>query len=399
MPAAVSLRDLRHSACIAVTLLAVSCVRQDDATGSGENHRARLPARSWRISDTPLLTVSSTSFDTNATFSQVAGALRMTNGSIVVGDGASSSAKVFDSGGRFVRSVGRRGDGPNELRNLRSVLRYGNDHLLLSDARGRAVVLDSSGSPISTITLGVTNGVVQGVFADSTLFVRKDSEGYIFLSGPSGAGMHPAYRFLLNREGVTVDSVGPFTLASVVGSGELISEVLFGATTSFAVDGENFYVANSGDYSIAVFARDGTPVRAVQRRWAPMSLSDADISGFVEAMVARAEPNRQQALRSALTPDFFSRRLPAFSGIVVDGEGYLWVEAYDIDRGLPPAARRDTVSKTKAWSIFDRSGVWECDVLLPRDLKVTDIGRDYVLGFRLDPDGLPELMLYGLVRR
>jgi hypothetical protein len=121
--------------------------------------------------------------------------------------------------------------------------------------------------------------------------------------------------------------------------------------------------------------------------------------GFVEAMVARAEPNRQQALRSALTPDFFSRRLPAFSGIVVDGEGYLWVESYDIDRGLPPAARRDTVSKTKAWSIFDRSGVWECDVLLPRDLKVTDIGRDYVLGFRLDPDGLPELMLYGLVRR
>ncbi|MEX1182773.1 MAG: 6-bladed beta-propeller [Gemmatimonadota bacterium] len=49
---------------------------------------------------------------------------------------------VFDASGKFVATVGRRGDGPGEFRLPRSMVTVAGDSILVFDAAGRAVLLD-----------------------------------------------------------------------------------------------------------------------------------------------------------------------------------------------------------------------------------------------------------------
>jgi hypothetical protein len=62
-----------------------------------------------------LLSIGVQSGDSAYEFSGVTSAVRLSNGEIVVADGRSSQLRWFDARGKFLRRVGRRGQGPNEF--------------------------------------------------------------------------------------------------------------------------------------------------------------------------------------------------------------------------------------------------------------------------------------------
>ena len=97
-----------------------------------ENARAAWSAtEAMRLGGSPALVIGSRP-EAPYEFSRVVGALRLTDGRIVVADGASLELRFFDPAGTFMRSVGRRGEGPGEFRRMGSLVRLPGDTLAVA---------------------------------------------------------------------------------------------------------------------------------------------------------------------------------------------------------------------------------------------------------------------------
>jgi hypothetical protein len=77
--------------------------------------------------------------------------------------------------------------------------------------------------------------------------------------------------------------------------------------------------------------------------------------------------------------------LPAFSELLVDGAGNLWVR--------DPRPLED---QPHHWSVFDREGRWLGTVQTPADLQVRQIGPDWMLGTAQDEMEVEHVRMYRL---
>ena len=81
----------------------------DQHGGSTESDTSAL------VQATPVLVIPNDSGNGQPWFLRVAGATRLSSGAIIVLDEYRPGILFFDSSGRFMRAVGRRGSGPNEF--------------------------------------------------------------------------------------------------------------------------------------------------------------------------------------------------------------------------------------------------------------------------------------------
>jgi len=79
--------------------------------------------------------------------------------------------------------------------------------------------------------------------------------------------------------------------------------------------------------------------------------------------------------------------MPAFQALLLDSEGNLWVEDYN----LPGDTLRN-------WTVFDEEGVPITRGSLPMENRVMDIGQDFVLALFRDELGVEYLRSYPLTR-
>ena len=80
---------------------------------------------------------------------------------------------------------------------------------------------------------------------------------------------------------------------------------------------------------------------------------------------------------------------PAYSDIQTDALGYLWVEEFE----LPGADAHG-----KVWTVFDPDGQALGFVETPEDLRIFEIGADYVLGLVTDAFDVETIQLWSLTR-
>jgi hypothetical protein len=97
--------------------------------------RVQDTAGRWVIADRPLLSIGADGTDT--LIFRAGSAVRLSNGAIVVATGRASQLQVFDAAGGYVRSVGRRGQGPNEFGRSIYVYLGSADTVVAHDATNR----------------------------------------------------------------------------------------------------------------------------------------------------------------------------------------------------------------------------------------------------------------------
>ena len=85
-------------------------------------------AQVLRLASSPALVIG-TRAEAPYELSRVAGTVQLTDGRIVIADGASLELRFFDATGTFIRSVGRSGDGPGEFRRMERLVRLPGDTL------------------------------------------------------------------------------------------------------------------------------------------------------------------------------------------------------------------------------------------------------------------------------
>ncbi|MGH7581841.1 MAG: 6-bladed beta-propeller [Gemmatimonadales bacterium] len=93
---------------------------------------AQIPAR-WAVTTRPITNIGVDDGTPEQELANVTGALRLPDGRVVVANGKPRELRVYAASGRFVRRIGRLGDGPGEFRGRTDFLPAGGDSIMIYD--------------------------------------------------------------------------------------------------------------------------------------------------------------------------------------------------------------------------------------------------------------------------
>ena len=169
--------------------------------------------------------------------------------------------------------------------------------------------------------------------------------------------------------------------------------------------GDLVVASHTTRYEIRAFRGDGTLARIVRREHVPRAPTQEDREAYIEEQRAMWETTpvpagieelarmeiqmrREQVLKSlGSTP--LAEAFPAFSTILSDAAGNLWVREYDFPREERPAP---------LWTVFDPEGRVLGFIETPNGLRIGQIGEDYILGHYRDELDIEYVQVWPLGR-
>lgn len=374
-------------------ILSAATLAQAQMPGSG----AALPQR--HVGAQPLVVIGSDA-DERTQLQRVVGATRLESGEIIVLDGASQELRVFGANGAFLRRIARRGPGPGELENATALFRV-EDSLYVAERppaqsrlhtftasegfRRRTVVrADSAPSGLGALAR-LSTGALVVVPAGFRRIVPP----------PSGKVVRDSTAVGILRLGEPgeVTWVGTWPGASWVSyalsSGPVrtgVARFAFGPSLVIGASTERVWIGDSGEGIIRIYDASG----ALQG----MARMPAGRRAFVNAVLARV---KARALSTATTIDERSRIMaqfasgvrptwvPAFTQFVPGPTGEMWVVLFQEEAALGEQA-----------VVFDARGSAVATATLPSDVRLLEVGRDYLLGVHTNADGVETVVMHSV---
>lgn len=346
----------------------------------------------WRLGGSPVLELGS-SGSSEEEFGDIQALARLSDGSVVVADRMAGELRLFDPRGRFVRRIGRSGEGPGEFKGIASLQLLAGDSMAVYDPPLRRwTVLATSGEVLEsrTFRFGDLPGVGVAYRHDDGDFTIVGS----VLIGPGGEPGYfdttrPLFQFETAEERLRSTGQVPGTQSYRTKNGAL-GRALVLRSGSVAI-GSRIFVGDGRTWDIEVLARDGTTLETWRRSGVDLSLSDERLRRAETHGLERVMENAPQALARwrrlyAEVPPPAS--LPAYSGFLLDTEGFLWVRGYSLT-GEPQAP----------WSVFDPSGTYLGDVPVPEGLDLKAVTARHVLGVWRDEFDVQHVRVYEITGR
>lgn len=365
-------RGLRAMMVLRVVLLVVGVLYTMPAVANAQ----RAP---WRIATTPTIRIG-TSEKPDELLAAPAGATRLPNGNIVVGDLGDFALREFTPSGALVKRYARKGKGPGEVTYLAPLLRCG-DSLLANDITG----------PVSIFT---PDGAFVRAFRFKTppyRFACNRTGHVVSMGWESDKNMKPeANRSLTGYWIARTDSSTPIKLGDMPGSERIGPRPYpLGREPRVAIGPTRAYVALADSFVVRVFDLTGKAMPSLSAPVPRVAATPADLVAEREREIAMMGERARKSTELEYQKFPLPKYLPATRDLIVDSDGNLWVQHY-------PRAASPTVS----WTVFSPTGTVLSTVALPTVMEVYEIGRDYVLGRYIDPDeSVPEVRLYPLSRR
>lgn len=126
---------------VLLVVLILACGSEDPPAKS-----AATPIGAWRLSSLPAVDIGVAEGDPPYELTTASSSLQLPDGRVVIANGGSNELRVFDSQGRFLRSIGRKGGGPGEFGGPLHLALVEPDSFLAYDMnQQRLSVFDSSG--------------------------------------------------------------------------------------------------------------------------------------------------------------------------------------------------------------------------------------------------------------
>jgi hypothetical protein len=157
---------------------------------------------------------------------------------------------------------------------------------------------------------------------------------------------------------------------------------LFPANAEIAAGGMplRIFAGYGGVYDISVFDSTGRKTQIIRRSDPPERIPPEAAAAERERRLRNAERRGRRAIVARLLAALPEEtHFPAFRALIVDQEGYLWV-------------------KDNGWSVYDRTGRWLGVVNVASDMRLFEIGSNYILGVRQDSLDVERVVLYELTR-
>jgi hypothetical protein len=351
----------------------------------------------WRIDSVPSVEIGVESGEEPYMLSRVFAALRLPDGRILVSNSASGEIRVFDGSGRFIRSVGRTGNGPGEFGRYSAVRFWRlSDGSFIADDGGnlRVHLFDSTLAYARTVRIQSTEdglrAFFQGPFSDgSWLTLALVPE----LRNEPGTYRRSSQKFVR----FNADGTPRVALRDVEGRTRFVHQ--FGSITRFpfvpftseplaTVSEDRLWILPGGAAELEERDLDGALMRLVRLGLdvpRTADIYDAYVSASLASMdsTQRAQYEHFYGLTHPMP-----EQVPAFQAMLVDAAAHVWLERYR----LPG----DTVSR---WEVVAPDGRWLGTVNAPPRLRVFQVGSDFVLGRHLDSLGVERVRVHSLNRR
>jgi hypothetical protein len=269
-----------------------------------------------------------------------------TKGNVYIEDASDMAIKVFDQAGKFLRAIGRRGEGPGEFTNLSFMFPLSDGRLLVTDELARR-----------TSFFGP-----EGQFLSS--FAWRKNFQRIYLATDSS---HTLEESVITEEtrglwirtidflGNELIAFGKFSLPELkefhMGEGMTMIPVPWGPASVFAGDQTRqwLYHCPSDKYEIEVYDRQARLIRKIDRLYERVPVRSEDISEY-----------RSRFADSPIAQLFLQIDFPKVKSItnrmIVDSEGNLWVRTNEV--------KREGKKEIAATDIFNPDGFYEARVWL-----------------------------------
>jgi hypothetical protein len=355
----------------------------------------------WSIDPNPMVRIGGAREEPGQQLYRVAGAIRLSDGRLVVANAGSVEIYYYDRAGEFVRAVGGRGGGPGEFQWLDWIAKLDGDTIVAYDSSERRVSwFDDQGELARAVTVRASSDVrwpsPVGVFDDGSLLVRQ------YISPEDYAGLHH-WMFRLLRYDAATGSMAPLgkfrgedSFHVPVGRGVANYGVPFGPSTAVGLTDSSFYVAHNDRFEIRFYEPSGTLRRIVRRAQPVVPVTDELADRFREAALELLPSERRSQLETVLDDIPVPETVPAFGSayyvgrlpaVMLDEAGNLWVLEYTWHR-----------NEATHWSIFDGDGVAVAQLTLPAGYEPLHVGTGHVVLRTRDELDVESVQVHRLVK-
>lgn len=344
----------------------------------------------WRIADAPLIAVGDEESPVGyAPLRGITHAHLLPSGDLAVADGEGAQILIFGPDGGFLRSVGRRGEGPGEFRSPYFASSHRGDSLLVFNLYRSAIVYDSEGrfgrSFVPGGLAGESQGVPKGAYGDGTLLFMQ----YQFGQEQPQPGIRRSKVALVrvNDAGEVIQDFGMFDEQTVSGGPQ---RYLYGPWAHMTAGSDALWYSPGDRIDVERHALSDGSLRRIRLPLPSRAVTPADMEAEKAMLMERfrGRPEAAGVERSyenaVLAPVF-----PAHGALVVDEANHLWVSEY-----RPWAERVPT-----PWHVFDPEGRYLGAVVMPAGLYVDQIVGNQVVGRHTDEDGLLTARVYRIEGR
>lgn len=415
-------------AALSSTLALTACVTDDDSSRSSLASRVtrdsagidivewstlpRSDLPEWRFDTAEVVAVGRADGPSAYLIGSVMGASKLLDGRIVIADGQTREFRIYDSTGLHLKSIGGRGDGPGEFRDIQAISAVDSTRVSVFDptlSRVTAIDLDAGSRTWQVSTPEFcsssdevsarreTTCEVVGILPDGTLLVKGAARSQKMLKNGAITEV-PGVRqdLILVRElrPNRIDSVLGPTSVRWVGKPEganvpfWASEALYSPQGVVASGAALFVVAGSSSkFEFRFYSEHGQLKRIIR--------SQESAERVTREMIAMRRKDAGAQNASEQARDYLDRfkpggSVPHFGEVLIDRAERIWIEDYH-----PPATLGGTVGGQ--WTVLSPEGHPLGRV---RDLAREDIlelGADYGL-FRAENDsGAERVVLRRLV--
>jgi len=354
---------------------------------------SRLP---WRIGPEPTVSIGELDGEEPYMLHWAGSVARLSDGRIVVGNRGSSEVRMFDALGNHLVSWGGEGEGPGEFTGLAHAAPWRGDSIAAWYSPGLGIsVFDSEGNygrsfvlqsgeaevwrrprPIAVRAGGTILSIKDPEDADTAVVEIWDADGALSAS----LGTHPHREVI-----VTTNEQGYNELMWPAYGRELVTGQW----------GDLVVASHTSRYEIRAFRDNGTLARIVRREHVLREPTEDDRKPYIDEQLAMyatipdLPPEVVERARKSFESTPLAETFPAFSRVLSDAAGNLWVREYDFPREERPA---------RLWTVFDPDGRVLGFVETPKGLRIGRIGEDYILGHYRDELEVEYVQLWPLER-
>jgi hypothetical protein len=338
----------------------------------------------WAVSSEHILRIGTLGGEDLTLLAGVTSGTVLPDGRIVLANEHPLEVRIFRADGTPLRAFGGEGEGPGEFQHDITQMRWlGNDSIALLNGRIEVLVYTIDGA----FARSIPGPLKHGLFPGTVSWLGADR--FFLVRGQAGArtiSERGTFRTVVEYSFWAPSSAEVRPLGSVPGleqyqlrTGLPSFRVPYGRSSESAFCGNRVFIGDTEDYSIARFSWDHGLDLIIRKSEVPLALTDQDRRAGRQEVLSSGifrtplPPSVKGELRRGMDAMPLPASHPAFTELLCDSEGLLWV-------ALPANSGATVVY----WDVFDRSGILHAVVGLPPGLKVLDIGPDYVLGVSRD---------------
>ncbi len=309
--------------------------------------------------------------DPDKAFSQVSAFVVDNEGTILALDFKDQKIKVFDRAGKYLRSIGKPGQGPGELGMASGIQITADNTLVIEDATNRRLAqFKPTGEFIKNISTSNKLGLVgilldgQGNILGREMGLTEGNAKMFFEIKKFDPDLKPL--FTLDKIEFPVPIPGSGVKMNIL---DLISVYQFGP-------GGNIYYGRNANYDIKIFSPEGKPLRTIQKEYDPVKVTQKDIDEMLERIPNVAGGANIKDMFSF--PDFF----PPFQNFLLDDQGRMYVRTYT----------KGKVKGEYMIDVFDPEGRFIAQFITKADLRLFKAGKAY--GIEETEDGYQTIKRY-----